>query len=320
MKFNKEKFENWIKKNLLFAVLLPIILFGGGYYVYASIKKVGVNQGVSIEKGYNNKLPFKKKEVEVKNPQDYYKKEVKDSIINSSVKKHQIKSFTKKDREKDSFTKVLNSLENFSFKEKPKKENTRKTYNKNKSVNSSKPYSNKSESESIDQWRQRIEKENEDFYNSPSAKYNESNSVQKTLKSDNEIYAVVYKDQEILNNGRVWLRLSQDALINGVIFKRNTLFYGFTKFAKNRIYININSINDVKVNLSAYDAQDSNIGLYTEVEFFSIASNEIHDDAIDEVNTSKIPLGNTLKRIIKKKKRVDKVPLLNESKLTLKTN
>ena len=160
-----------------------------------------------------------------------------------------------------------------------------------------------------------MNRENEDFYNTPITKKGTEKAGENDLYSDKEIFAVVYRNQEVINKGRISLRLSNDVVIKGVRFERNTIFYGFVGFSKNRIYINVNSINDIKVNLVAFDAQDNGEGIYTEKKFENTVNSQLKNSAIDEVNVSSVPLGNTIKSIVKRKKRIDKIIKLEQKQL-----
>lgn len=182
-----------------------------------------------------------------------------------------------------------------------------------------KPSTRASSTNSSKDWRSQFEKENKDFFNSPSANFEENTNTKKEeLRTDNEIYAVVFGNQKITDKGRVRMRLAKDAYINGVKHKRNTLVFGFAKFSKNRVFIDVHKINDIDARLFVYDAQDYNKGLNSKKDFSYDASEEVQDDAIDEINVGKIPLGNTVKKLFKKKNKVNYAVLENNSMLTFK--
>ncbi len=190
----------------------------------------------------------------------------------------------------------------------------RETYsNQNTSSNVS-----ETREEKIKKWQSEQEQKNTNFFNATeNNKKIEKNTL--TLTTDNTILAVVYLDQIVNDKGRVHLRLSKDAIIDGVKYVRNTFFYGFTHFEQNRIYIDINSINNRKVSLCAYDAQDFGLGIYTNIPFANIAKEDAKDDVIDDLPTANVPFGNTIKNIVKGSSKVDKVTLFNETKITLKS-
>ena len=94
-----------------------------------------------------------------------------------------------------------------------------------------------------DDWRKRAEQENDAFFNTPNVTSQNKRINNQNLKTDPEIYAVLFNDQTVSNKERISLRLGQEAIIKGIKYKRNTIFYGFVSFSKNRIYVNVNSIS-----------------------------------------------------------------------------
>ena len=67
MKTNKEKLDAWLQKNKIFAIALPLVLIGGGYFVVSSFTKFkNKKEPTIVSDGYNNSLPFEKKEINVK--------------------------------------------------------------------------------------------------------------------------------------------------------------------------------------------------------------------------------------------------------------
>lgn len=141
------------------------------------------------------------------------------------------------------------------------------------------------------------------------------------LKTDNVIYAVIHGDQNVKTNERVELRLLKDATINGVIIKKNTFFYGFTSFSKNRVNLVINNINNIPINTVAYDTQDGNKGIYVKgANVIGEIGKEYNEDVLREVDASGVPLGQTVKSLLSKKAKESKVFLLNNYKLILKSD
>ena len=150
--------------------------------------------------------------------------------------------------------------------------------------------------------------------------FNKKSSNGNNGQTDELIYAVVRGDQNIKNGERVTLALTKDATINGKLYKRNTLVYGFATFSQNRVNLKITNISSTNVNLIANDAQDGTPGIYIEGQsLVKEAASEMEDQGVNDVDLSGIPLGNTVKKIFKKKKKENRVLLLNNYKLILKT-
>lgn len=153
---------------------------------------------------------------------------------------------------------------------------------------------------------------------------NNNNNTYKTnnknQKTDHFIYAFIDGDNTVTSNSRVKLRLSKDAIIEGKKYRRNTPFFATATFGVYRMLLRIESINHTPVSLEAYDAEDSNLGIYINDESLSAeAFTDSKDDLIDEVDVSGIPVGQTLKNIFKKGNNAIKIHLLNNDKLILKT-
>ncbi len=137
--------------------------------------------------------------------------------------------------------------------------------------------------------------------------------------TDDFIYVSINGDQTVLKSGRVNLILNKDALIEGRLYRKNTFLYAIAKFGINRVLLEITNINHIPVSLMAYDAQDGNVGIYTDAESLSSETfSEVSTDVVRDVNVSGIPVGETVKKIFQRKAKVQKVILLNNYKLILK--
>lgn len=156
----------------------------------------------------------------------------------------------------------------------------------------------------------------DDFFASKS-EIKKNTSVQ---QSDSFIYAVIKGDQfGLKNNDRVKLMLAKNTVINGKTFLKNTVIYAQADFQGNRVNFSIRNINQIPMNLKAYDAEDGGLGLHVNQSLAAETSSEVVSDATDELDISAIPLGGTLKKLFKKKQQVPKIDLLNNQKLILKT-
>lgn len=138
-------------------------------------------------------------------------------------------------------------------------------------------------------------------------------------QNDLLIYAVIKGDHlGLKNNQRVTMILPKDVLINGTTFKKNTIIYAQATFSGSRVNFTINNINQIPVLLKVYDAEDGGLGLQVKESLIAETSSEVIADATDEVDVNGIPLGNTLKKLFKKKNQQPKIDLLNNQKVILK--
>lgn len=138
-------------------------------------------------------------------------------------------------------------------------------------------------------------------------------------QSDPYIYASIKGDHlRLRNNSRVTLILPKETIINGKTYKKNTLIYAQATFSGNRVNLSINNINQVPLNIKAYDAEDGNLGLQVERSIVAETSSEVVKDGADEIDVNGVPLGNTIKSLFKKKQQEPKIDLLNNQRLILK--
>lgn len=158
----------------------------------------------------------------------------------------------------------------------------------------------------------------EAFFSSKGGSNNAASSQQKQ-QSDASFFASIKGDHlGLRNNQRVTLILAKDILINGKIFKKNTLLYALATFSGSRVNLSINNISQVPMSIKAYDAEDGNLGLQVKESLMAETTSEAVSDATDEIDVNGIPLGNTVKRLFKRKQQIPKIDLLNNQKLVLK--
>jgi hypothetical protein len=141
-----------------------------------------------------------------------------------------------------------------------------------------------------------------------------------TLISQNTdafIYVRVDGTQTVRNNYRLQMRLSKDALINGITVLRNTPIYGFVSFQPNRTLIEIENINHKPVKLNAYDLQDGSEGIYIENSFRAEARQEVVGDIVDDINIVGVPQVSGIKRIFQRNNRTVKVTITDNYQLIL---
>ncbi|GAA6774041.1 conjugative transposon protein TraM [Flavobacterium sp. CGRL2] len=156
------------------------------------------------------------------------------------------------------------------------------------------------------------------FFNSKSSNNSAGNSkVQQ--QTEELIYASIKGDHlRLRNNSRVTLILPKETIIDGKVFKKNTLIYAQATFNQNRVNLSINNINQVPLKIKAYDAEDGNLGLQVQRSLVAETGSEVAQDGADEIDVNGVPLGNTIKSLFKRKQQEPKIDLLNNQRLILK--
>ncbi|AWX44790.1 hypothetical protein HME9304_01795 [Flagellimonas maritima] len=138
-------------------------------------------------------------------------------------------------------------------------------------------------------------------------------------RTDPFIYAVIHGDHTIRQGERVKLRLTKKAIIAGMDFSTNSYVYAFPTFQEKRVLLDINSINHVPVHITAFDTEDSAIGLYVKgAKMVGEITDEGSRDAVEDVDVGGVPVGQTIKNVFQRKQQVPTVTLLNNTKLILK--
>jgi hypothetical protein len=136
--------------------------------------------------------------------------------------------------------------------------------------------------------------------------------------TDETIYVVVDRDQIVMANTRLRMRLTKAATINSRIMPKNTLVFGFISFQPNRALIEIENIDHHPTKLKAFDIQDGSEGIYVENNFRAEATNEVLDDIIGDVNIPSVPQVGGITKVLRRNNRNVKVTVLNNYKLILK--
>ena len=172
---------------------------------------------------------------------------------------------------------------------------------------------------STSETKENVDSEFESFFSSTPTVANDASD--KASQTDAFIYAVIHGDHTIKQGERVKLRLTKKAIIAGMEFTKNSYIYAFPTFGNNRVRLDINSINHVPVSISAYDTEDSAIGLYVKgAKMAGEVADETTKDAVDDVDVGGVPIGSTIKKVFQKKQQQPTVTLLNNTKLILKPN
>lgn len=130
--------------------------------------------------------------------------------------------------------------------------------------------------------------------------------------------AVVNGDQRVRTNDRLELRLKEKTEIGGKVFSKNTPVFGFVTLQPNRVLIKITHIENVPVQLKAFDLQDSNEGIYLRNSFRDEAGRKVLDDVVQDINIAGLPQVSGIKNIFRKNNRNLKVTVIDQYKLLLK--
>lgn len=166
----------------------------------------------------------------------------------------------------------------------------------------------------------RANKNNQGFFSSNPKKVVGSSETSSSLFTDPKIYAVVDGNQDVYNRGRLRMRLVDDYTIDGVIYPENTFFYGFVSFEEQRILISVNTIKGNEVQLNVYDAEDSNLGVHTTIQFKNLAEQAGTDEVIDQIPSDKSSGISVVKSLLKNNHNRDKAPFINNQRMLLKPN
>lgn len=315
-------FENVFKKHKNIVLAIPVVLLClilGIYYTSAAPTKDGKKienvADTSIPSSETKPLSDSKVEVatdyEMMTEENQKKQNEADAVNLSdpNVSPNQSSTYEKPD---DEVIKKVDKMLGEMNKSSRKNNSTTSNYSRSSST----PKREIVESESMVEKQSNYAKESlNDFFSSREKV--QTNNTQK--QSDPFIYAVIKGDQLGVKNGqRVVLMLTKNTVINGKTFLKNTTIYAQAEFKSSRINFNISSINQIPMNLKAYDAEDGALGLNVNQSLLVETSSEIASDATEEVDVSGIPLGNTIKKLLKKKQRIPKIDLLNNQKLILK--
>lgn len=134
-----------------------------------------------------------------------------------------------------------------------------------------------------------------------------------------EVIVEVDGNQVVQAGYRLRMRLTEDAVINGIPIPKNTPLFGFISFQVNRAMIEIKNIEHHPVKLKAYDLQDGSEGIYVENSIRSDASREVLDDIIQDINVAGLPQVGGIKKVFQRNNRNVKVTVTNNYKLILKS-
>jgi len=284
-----DKIRPFVVKYKMLILAFPLAIVFLSYTVSSAFNETSKKDAIDI-KGYNKSLPYKNTGVEIENPNDLYKNSVRDSLRENNLSSSKIRRIGE-DKEVDSLEAIIEKLEKFSFNE--KKATTRKKVVDNVNVPQSPP-------QIITQKTVVIEKEKanqNDIF-----KYaGKSNSVpnireNKSHKKVSKIRAVINKEVVIKSQGeQVQIRLLEDLRIKNNLIKKGTLLYGFSRYGRHRMFVEISNISGIDLNVKLNDGRDKNEGIYIKGgNLIPEATNTVYNDIVEEgvSSTDKKPLRN----------------------------
>lgn len=170
---------------------------------------------------------------------------------------------------------------------------------------------------------------NEDVQNQFNTLFNkrkkESGTKTSHIQNSNriEVKAVINGNQEVANGGRVEMRLLEPFQHNGMLFEKNTIFYGIASFKKNRVGVKISTIKHNQVDFLTYDEEDGMLGIHTKYQnILGEVKDKSSDEAIEGSGETSSGIANGIKNILKSRKKKEdiKIPLLNNTTIRLKMN
>tara|TARA_R110002012_G_scaffold281520_2_gene470615 strand:+ start:45 stop:1073 length:1029 start_codon:yes stop_codon:yes gene_type:complete len=322
-----QNFNSWIRQHKLFALALPIVVLLLVYFISNSIQGMTSPPDSSIENnGYNNSLPNQSNELEIKDPNTYFKESVNDSL-DKLRDKGKIKNIVGREKEKDSLEQILEDLENFSIDENKVAEVSPK--NREIDVTTNNSITNRSnQTNEVSEYEQKLEYRNmllearekrkakSQDYSAPKSKNNQLSTSLSNLK----VSAAIYKDQFILPGKLVTLILKEELTFNGKSFPKNTFVYAKANIRQSRVLLEIDNVDDFPINLEV-KARNGGVGIYNPQagellsEFYSdVEEGTVQDISLEVSRQIDNPMSdNTISafnKYFKRKKRKNKDEIL----------
>lgn len=137
-------------------------------------------------------------------------------------------------------------------------------------------------------------------------------------KSTLPVLAWVDGQQTVRDKDRLELRLGEDLLWNGKLFKRNTRLHGFVSFRANRVMVSLDQIAGETIPLTAHDFLDGGEGIHVRNSYREEAQREVVDDLVQDINLPGAPQLGGLKQLFRRSNRRVKVTIHDQYKLYLK--
>ncbi|MBB3125233.1 hypothetical protein FHS04_002777 [Mesoflavibacter sabulilitoris] len=327
--------KKFIVKYKELAIGAPILIIG--LIVFLSMSFSDNNNPEKKQQAdfnYNQKLPYESKELEESNILEIDKESRRDSL--RTVSNVTLNNIGNK-KEKDSLSKLLDDLNNFSFDERPNatlppSSNKKRTnYNSNSELKKQSEEIEKTEQESeLEYYNRMLEMKKMQQDNNQDISVNNGTTDASFQSRTKKIKtrAAIYRDQFILPGDRVKMVLTQDLEYNGNIFKKYSPVYAIASINNNRVYLNISNINGIPINLSAQDINDNMLGVYNKRagELWAEFKGKEEDQALKEIQNTTNSDVSFVDRSIqsigsffksKRLKEKDKILLINDHEVIL---
>lgn len=336
MAFNIQKFNTWIRKHKFFALASPIVLLLLVYFITNSLNGMASFNEAATKNGYNNTLPNQSNELEIKDPNSYFKESIKDSL-EALQTNGAVKNIVGREKEKDSLERILEDLDNFSIDENAISNNLNPE-SELLSENSKPTNSYTTKSQELSEYEKRLEyrkmlqrakeerKAKSQDYSAPRIIKPDTNESAPNVN----VKASVYRDQFILPGNRVTLILREDLNYKSKTFPKNTFVYATANIKQSRVLLDVNNIGEFPIGLSAKDEEDGRLGIYNEragellIEFYGEVERGVVQDISKEFSDNiDSPMTNNAIRAFgnffgeKKRKNRDEILLMNGHKVYL---
>ena len=322
-----EKFNSWVKRHTLFAVSAPIIVLLLVYFISTNIIAMnGEQEGNTLSGEYNNTLPNQKKELQVQQPNDIYKKSQQDSLA-ALNEKGLFKSMLDTKKENDSLERILEELNNFSLDE--AHTNDKRTEKPNNTIPQ---YVSKTTAaqEKLEYRKLLMEARDERLSRSQDYSAPYSKEVSKSVGIVVKFDASIYRDQFVLPGDRVTLILKEEVYFGGKHFPKNTFVYATSNIQGSRLLLEVTNINNERISLAAIDQEDGMLGLHNNragelLQEFKAGVQQRSVNELSELTgeATDLPLAKNLLRSFgnfftkKKYKQRDKILLVNGDRVFL---
>src|SRR5680860_121250 len=248
-KKKKDALVRWVKANKKFAIALPIALGLCSFFVIENVKDLSEGE-TRADKGdaFDTTLPGKDPELkEVDNNELWFKKE--DAFVNGT--RNEAPGRMVPDTKADSVDAIVERLESMSMEpiENPSNNAALSPQPMGESGQGGKVISETEQkqrnAEQKMAYREMLRKGKEEIAGTGRS-VSPSNSIGTQEAASGEgiaFRAVVYKDQFVMPNDVAKLILTRDVVLDGNIFKKNTIVFGVVKIQGNRVHFDIDNIN-----------------------------------------------------------------------------
>lgn len=325
-----EKFNSWVQRHTLFAVSAPIIILLLGYFLFNISAIESGQEDDNLNAAYNNTLPNQIKELEVKEPNDIYKKSRQDSLA-ALKDKGFFKSMLDTKKENDSLELILEELNNFSLEEANLNDIGNEKANNTIDMDVSKYVSKTTAAQEELNYRKLLmEARDERLSRSQDYSAPYRKEVSKPSGIPLKFSASIYRDQFILPGDRVTMILREEVYVGGKHFPKNTFVYATSNIQGSRILLDVNNINEERISLTAMDQEDGMMGLHNNRagELLQEFKTDIQQQGLNEFSevtgeTTNLPLAKSLLRSFgnfftkKKYRQRDKILVVNGDRVFL---